>query len=293
MSTYIPIKEIISLELDVTEEINNKNLKDFVLTSLSLNNKIVKNDDLVYVNYIKELKQYQILVIESKYKYAYFQVFEIFYSEKNLSFDLYLCSDFFCLYKNGTFYYYQLIEFATSLEEILEFINKKFNTKIDNYKEIESKYLDELKNRYLLECKASSITNINIKKNHSFKFFIFYLIVLFSFCIDYYLNSSLNSDKNLVVDNERFKFEEFKKKHNFYPLTNDFDDFFGNIKNYNLDLESFEYKQNKTKMVLISNIKENLYLFLNEYKKELISSSISFNENNKNYEVVAYVKLFK
>lgn len=36
MSKYIPIKQIISLEINVSEKIDNENLKDFVLTSLSM-----------------------------------------------------------------------------------------------------------------------------------------------------------------------------------------------------------------------------------------------------------------
>ena len=43
MSKYIPIKQIISLEINVSEKIDNENLKDFVLTSLSINNKIFSN----------------------------------------------------------------------------------------------------------------------------------------------------------------------------------------------------------------------------------------------------------
>ena len=33
MSKYIPIKQIISLEINVSEKIDNENLKDFVLTT--------------------------------------------------------------------------------------------------------------------------------------------------------------------------------------------------------------------------------------------------------------------
>ena len=44
------VEQIISLEINVSEKIDNENLKDFVLTSLSINNKIFSNKDLIYKN---------------------------------------------------------------------------------------------------------------------------------------------------------------------------------------------------------------------------------------------------
>ena len=149
MSKYIPIKQIISLEINVSEKIDNENLKDFVLTSLSINNKIFSNKDLIYNSHIDKLNQYQMIVIDKNYKYVAFQIFELFYDKKVEGLDLYLCDDFFCLYKNGLFYYYQTIEFSLTIEDFLEFINRKFNTKINNYIKIEKDYLEELKNKYL------------------------------------------------------------------------------------------------------------------------------------------------
>ena len=142
MSKYIPIKQIISLEINVSEKIDNENLKDFVLTSLSINNKIFSNKDLIYNSHIDKLNQYQMIVIDKNYKYVAFQIFELFYDKKVEGLDLYLCDDFFCLYKNGLFYYYQTIEFSLTIEDFLEFINRKFNTKINNYIKIEKDYLE-------------------------------------------------------------------------------------------------------------------------------------------------------
>ena len=55
MSKYIPIKQIISLEINVSEKIDNENLKDFVLTSLSINNKIFSNKDLEQIIHMLRL----------------------------------------------------------------------------------------------------------------------------------------------------------------------------------------------------------------------------------------------
>ena len=161
MTKFISSDQIITLELDVSEEIDNNSLRNFVLTSLNLNNKEYLANDLIYTTYIKELKQYQILLINNKFSKAEFQVFELFYKDKAEGLDLYLCDKFFCLYKNGVFYYYQAIEFSLTIDEFLDFISKKFNTNVNNYKKIEVEELEKLKNEYLQNKKKSSLKNIN------------------------------------------------------------------------------------------------------------------------------------
>lgn len=293
MSKYIPNKQIISLEINVSEKIDNKNLKDFIFTSLSINNKKFSNNDFIYNTHIDKLNQYQIIVIDKNYKYVVFQIFELFYDKKAEGLDLYLCDDFFCLYKNGLFYYYQTIEFSLTIEDFLEFINRKFNTKINNYIKIEKDYLEELKNKYISKNIKTTLKNINIKNDNSFKFYIIYILILLILGIYFYLNKEELSLNKEMVSNQNLEFENFKKEHNFLSLGDDFDSILENIKLHNLDLQIFEYKQSKIKIVISSQMKENLYLFLEEYKKALLSSSVYFDENKQKYEATAYVNLLK
>ena len=288
MSKYIPIKQIISLEINVSEKIDNENLKDFVLTSLSINNKIFSNKDLIYNSHIDKLNQYQMIVIDKNYKYVAFQIFELFYDKKVEGLDLYLCDDFFCLYKNGLFYYYQTIEFSLTIEDFLEFINRKFNTKINNYIKIEKDYLEELKNKYLSKNIKTTLKNINIKNDNSFKFYMIYVFILFILGMYFYLNTEELSFDKEIINNQNLEFERFKKEHNFLSSGDAFDEILENI-----DLQILEYKQSKIKIILSSQIKENLYLFLQEYKKSLLSSSVYFDENKQKYEATAYVNLLK
>ena len=293
MSKYIPIKQIISLEINVSEKIDNENLKDFVLTSLSINNKIFSNKDLIYNSHIDKLNQYQMIVIDKNYKYVAFQIFELFYDKKVEGLDLYLCDDFFCLYKNGLFYYYQTIEFSLTIEDFLEFINRKFNTKINNYIKIEKDYLEELKNKYLSKNIKTTLKNINIKNDNSFKFYMIYVFILFILGMYFYLNTEELSFDKEIINNQNLEFERFKKEDNFLSSGDAFDEILENIKRHNLDLQILEYKQSKIKIILSSQIKENLYLFLQEYKKSLLSSSVYFDENKQKYEATAYVNLLK
>lgn len=293
MQDYIPLEQIISIEIAVSEKIDDKNLKDFVLTSLKLNNKDYNKNDLIYATYIEELNQYQIIIINNQYRQGTFQVFELFYEKKSKGIDLYLADDFFCLYKNGTFYYYQTIEFILKIEEFLEFINKKFNTEINNYKRIEKTYFEELRNKYSLRNEKTSIKNINTKNNNSFKFYIIYLFLLISLSSYFYTNQhNLTKIKN-SIDNNALELEKFKKERLFVSFENDFEKILENIKKYDLNLLLLEYKENSVKIILTTTIKENLYLFLDEYKKGLISSSVNFDENKKTFETIIHVNLSK
>lgn len=293
MTKYISSDQIITLELDVSEEIDNNSLRNFVLTSLNLNNKEYLANDLIYTTYIKELKQYQILLINNKFSKAEFQVFELFYKDKAEGLDLYLCDKFFCLYKNGVFYYYQAIEFSLTIDEFLDFISKKFNTNVNNYKKIEVEELEELKNEYLKSKKKSSLKNINKKRNNSFIFYIIYLFLLVYVFIYYIEQNSTNNVEKPIQNTSNLDYEKFKKEHTFISLENDFNKIFESINKHSLEIISFEYKKAKIKMILNSQIKDDLYLFLNEYKKSLISSSVYFDEKKELYEVSAYVNLYK
>ncbi len=293
MTKYISSDQIITLELDVSEEIDNNSLRNFVLTSLNLNNKEYSANDLIYTTYIKELKQYQILLINNKFSKAEFQVFELFYKDKAEGLDLYLCDKFFCLYKNGIFYYYQAIEFSLTIDEFLDFISKKFNTNVNNYKKIEVEELEKLKNEYLQNKKKSSLKNINKKRNNSFIFYLIYLFLLIYICIYYIEQNSTNNVEKPMSNTSNLDYEKFKKEYTFVSLENDFNKIFESINKHSLQIVSFEYKKAKIKMILNSQIKDDLYLFLNEYKKSLISSSVYFDEKKELYEVRAYVNLYK
>ena len=293
MINYISTEQIFSLELDVSEEIDNNSLKNFVTTSLNLNNKEYSNNDLIYATYLQELKQYQIILIDNNFTNAEFQVFELFYDDISEGVDLYLTDKFFCLYKNGVFYYYQAIEFSLTIEEFLDFINKKFNTKVNNYKKIKADELEELKDKYSQRNKKSNLRNINKRKNNSFIFYLIYLFILVYICIYYIEQNSSQKIENPTTNTQSLNYEEFKKEHTFVSLENDFNGILENLNKYSLQIISFEYKKPKIKIILNSQIKDNLYLFLKEYKKSLISSSIYFDEKKELYEVTAYVNLYK
>ncbi len=288
MLDYTFCDEIKSLFIDVSEEIENKNLKKFIFTSLKLNNFEINKNDFVHVNFISELKQYQVLVLPNQYKNVIFQIFELFYSEKNNlnKFDLYFTNDFFCLYKNAKFYYFQNIESQFEINELIEYINKKFMLKIDNYKIIDNSELDELKNSYLEKKFQNRLENFNKKDNYSFKIYLVYLIViLVSFM---FFGENKDEIKNsFIVENE---FDKLKNEYVFSSFNADFGFLTKLLQKHNLNLKSLECKENKIKISFYTTLKPNIYSLFEDLKDRLISQEINYLENEKIYESIIYVK---
>lgn len=293
MSNFAQANEIKSLFIDVSEEIENKNLKKFIFTSLKLKNLLVNKNDFVHINFISELKQYQILIFPTHYINATFQIYELFYLDKKESdsFDLYLAEDYFCLYKNGEFYYYQNIESEILINDLIEYINKNFSLKIDNHKIINNAYEEELKNDYLEKTLNNKLINFNSKNSYGFWIFLFYILMLILSSSLFFLNNQIDSEnKNEIVSDS---YDKLKNEHFFISFSSNFNELSDLLNKYNLNLKTLEYKENRLKVVLSTPIKSDIYSFFSELKTNLISHDINYFENEKTYESTIYVKLSK
>lgn len=291
MLEIAPNNQIKSLLVDVSEEIENKNLKKFVSTTLNLNNIVLNKNDFLYINFISEINKYQILIFPKEFKYMVFQIFEQLYVDKNINkYDLYLTESFFCLYKNGSFYYSQKLESKVIIEDLISYLNKIFSIKIDSYQFIDEFQQKKLEKKYLESNEKNIIQNFNIKNSHSFKIYLFYLFLIFSFCAVVFQNKLENSQKEDSEINIKNDFEKLKKEHLFNSFSNFFNELFQIFVKYDFDLESFEYKENSLKIVFSSSLKTNIYSFFNEIKEKLISQEISYLEKEELYKAVVYVK---
>lgn len=63
---YSPARKLILLEIEVSEKIDNKNLKNFIFTNFKLKNITTNKNDKTFLIYIKELKKYQIFILNRK-----------------------------------------------------------------------------------------------------------------------------------------------------------------------------------------------------------------------------------
>jgi hypothetical protein len=291
MLEIAPNNQIKSLLIDVSEEIENKNLKKFVSTTLNLNNIVLNKNDFLYINFISEINKYQILIFPKEFKYMVFQIFEQLYIDKNINkYDLYLTESFFCLYKNGSFYYSQKLESKVIIEDLISYLNKIFSIKIDSYQFIDEFQQKKLEKKYLESNEKNIIQNFNIKNSHSLKIYLLYIFLLFSFCAVVFENKLENSQKEDSEINIKNDFEKLKKEHLFNSFSNFFNELFLIFVKYDFDLESFEYKENSLKIVFSSSLKTNIYSFFNDIKEKLISQEISYLEKEELFKAVVYVK---
>lgn len=294
MLNFVLSNKIKSIAIDVSEEIDNKNIKKFIFTSLKLNKHNINKDDFVHINFINELKQYQILIFPNNYKHTIFQIFNQFYVNKKdlASFDLYITKEFFCLYKNEKFYYYQTLESEILVDDLVEYINKIFSIKVDTFKIIDEIYLEELKNSYLEKSFKNELLNFNGKKDFSFGIYLIYILILILFSIYFYISYKKNSE-NFNEVNSQNSIEKIKNEHYFVSFSSEFSEFMNLAQKYNLNLKTFEYRVDKAKVVICSSSKSDIYSFFNELKTRLISHDLNYFENEKIYESTVYVKFSK
>lgn len=294
MNTIANCDEIKYLLIPVTQEINKSSLSEFIYTSLESNNVDYSADDYIFINYLKQSKQYQVFVSNKKFKHLIIEIFRVYYFDKKHieSSDLFICNNFIVIYKNSKFCYFQKIDYKLDADELIKFIEKKQKLKIDNIYKINNEQLEKLKIDFLKKYKNSELININEKTNISFKIYTFYLLFIFIFTGIYYFNTT--NDLSHIKQSQNKTLEDFRRQKeelSYITFENKFDFIITNLKKYDLKLHSINYKKEKLKLIFSSKIKENIYLFLELYKRKLVSSSILFDEKEKDYECTANVKI--
>ncbi|WP_419673750.1 hypothetical protein ACN2C0_08775 [Aliarcobacter butzleri] len=292
MKKILPQEKLTLLEIEVSEKIDNKNLKNFIYTNFKLKNITTNKNDKTFLIYIKELKKYQIFILNEKYDFFEFQVFEQFYENKEEfgKVDLYLNEDFLCLYKNSKIYYYQKLNQIIQKDELIEFLNKKLQINIDNFKQIDKNEIEKLKNSYLEKNIKQNLSFLNLNQDYGFVFFVLYLFVVLIF--SFFIFS--NEEKIEQIENkEEINIDILKHKYKFQSFQEKLDLIFQDINTNSLDLQSLEFKQNRLKLILTSSKKEDLYQFLEKNNKNITFSSINLLENSNLYEAVIDAKIFE
>lgn len=293
MNNFSSLENLTLFEIEVTQKISDSNIRNFLLSFFKIQNFTYKDTDKIFLSYIDELKIYQLLIFSEEKRYFDFQLFEEYYKEIKVenSIDLYICNNFFCLYKNGEFYYLQKIILEISNDELFEYINNKFDNKINEYKFITEDEIIQLRERYLNNPKKKELKLTTLKKNYGFYFYIVYIFILINVAVLFFLFDFNVEEKTNNID-ANLQIEILKKEHQFLSFEEKISLLLKKIDSNNLDLTSLEFNQNRLKIVLNSSNKESIYSFLEENKAIFLSSSINFLENKNLYEVVVNVKLF-
>ena len=279
--------DIMVVDIEVTEKIDYRYLKSFVLSNLKLKNISLENSDKLYVNYLEYAKEYQVFVVNSQFSFFDFEVFYTYYENRDFEgFELLICSNFFVIFKDKRFFYYQKINQDLNQDDFVKFLNKKFNINISSIKIVSKDEFEKLKKDFINKNQINTkyinkegLKYIDLKANFSFYIYIFYLLSVLFFGYYFY-----NTYFNIVEKKEEpIDFEAIKSKIAFNSFEEKFYVISKNIDKNRLVLNSFDYRHGTGKIVVSSSNKQNIDKFL-ESCDNVISSSTHFIEESKIFE---------
>lgn len=295
MNSFANYDNVESLLIDVSCEINKQNLKEFVYTSLSLNNIPLSSKKKVSAFYLNSVNQYQIIIYDKKYKFVFFEIFSLYVNKKvkDEEYVLFLNKNFIVIFFGQKFYYFQKFEYKIDFNDLTEYFYKKLNIKIDKVYKFDCGSVENLKKEYIKKTKISIFKNLNEKRVYFNYFYVLYLLTLCALLFYYYENSVFQYNKKIKQDKQNKENELLiqKQKYTYKPFYDELNYVLLQSKNNNLKIQNFSYTQKNLSLVFNSKDKQNIYLFLNSFRSRLISNSIEYNESLKLYKCIISIHL--
>lgn len=291
MLEFLNLTNLIIIDLEVSEKIENKNLKNFLSTALKLKNINLEAKNKILFNYIEELNEYQIIIAKDEFLYFEFQIFDIYLKDKKQNkYELIFTEEFFCIYKEQEFYYIQKQNADVSKDDFLEFLNKKFNIQIDEYFEFNKVELEDLKKTFLDSKEKKSLKYFNRKKDYGFFIFTFYIFLIITSFFSY--KNLYQIEENTTINNEILTSEVIEKKFEFKSFQKELKIIVKKIQDLNLTILQIQFNQNILKLQIISNNKDDIYKFLEDENLAFLSSNIDFLED-ENFKADIDVQIFE
>ena len=112
---------------------SKKNLKSFISTFFELKNINLSSNSKIVLNYIKELKIYQILLIKEKFNNLEIELFYKLLENNEKEFISFIYEKYFLIFKNNKIYYIQNIDENIDNRELLSYLNKNFKITFDTF----------------------------------------------------------------------------------------------------------------------------------------------------------------
>lgn len=281
MNTIALKNDFKTLEIESNEEIKRKNLKDFILTSLYINEQDSYEKKAIYVNYLYLSNKYQLFIAFPNTKHFVFELFSNIC--KKSKYTLVICESFFCVYVNCKFYFYKDLDYELSDEKLIEFVSFNLSINIDEIIHVSSDELNSLISSYNQNKIESILIDINKTKEYGFIYFLLYLLVLLVVSTTYINYTKIENEKIAQLQKQKY-LQNLKNKRDemsFISFHDRFIFFYENIKKYDLELVNFKYINNRFEFLISTDNKCKIFKFLDIYKSKIISSSLQF--DNKRY----------
>jgi len=289
---YVNSSNIKTLSIKTTEQIEKKNLHNFILTSINSNNITLTLNSFYYCTYIKASMLYEIIVFNSfnvdKFIFEPFLLMGFYDSKKkNNSIDLFILDNFFALYIDQNFITFKKIE-NVKLEDIKLYLTQTYNINIDNIIYLNKSEFRQIRANYFINYHAN--TNFNYKlstKDNSFLSLNIFIVICSMIFIYFSYSKIMATNDNYVVLKNLTPIEKqylsMKEKYSKYD-TKVFDktiELFKYIKLYKITILNFNYKNYKLYISIMHQNKKNLFDFLTVYEDATVKKLEYLEDKNK------------
>lgn len=267
----IKFEQLDSFIENVTEEISDSNLFLFTKTTFEKNHFNFNNNLKIITSYLNFTNEYFFIFYkENKKSFIEFEYLNLL-ADNSLN-KLIIYNGYFFLFQKKDFYYYQEIDEDFKDAEIKEFVEKRFNFKVDKMEFVTKKEVEKLKNKQKL-----LKSNLNYLKK-SIPLSLFYALFLSSLLIPciygFYSNYEHNLDYDKRISSLQNKINKkamIKKEIYTYEKLSQL---FFNLKSKNIKALSFNYKNSKIDLLIQSKNKKSLYEFFKTCKKLFVNSMV-------------------
>jgi len=258
----IPFSNITRITKNVTEQISQKYLKSFLITTINQENLPKTKTSKIIYQFIEKSNSYEIYLFQTKHKKALleFQLFEKYQNsleDFHQKYQLFITHTFFTLYFDGKFI--SAIEnknYTTS--DIIKFVQFNYKITIDEIIEVSDEEMKKLKQH---SSNLQSFHFTNLQSSYESYYFLFYLVVILLASLYYYNINYNTSTKNPLPNSISEQPYENQKiaSHITQTITH--------LHHKNIKLEDLNY--NKKLFLKVKSTHQNLYDFLAIYKKNM------------------------
>ena len=300
---FISASSIKTITIDVTEEINQNFLKDFIRTTLETNNITIDNDTYISYNFIQNNSLYEIYIIHSSLDNITIapDILTIFYKNKDTkSIDLFILKDFFVIYKKEELYSFKYFKESSEYEDIKSYVTQTYKLKLDNIYKIDEDKFNQLKLLHSNQNSTTKKSSFNkLKKNNSFFVFtIFTFISIIIFLIFSYSTYTNTQDTLLSkLTTVKNKYQQIKQKQhsqsepvNHNKISSKLIELFKYIKLENLTTQKISYESKIVSLALLHIKKDKLLNFLTIYPTNTTIESIKFLQEQEIYKMVIKIE---
>ncbi len=276
-NNIIEFDEVNFLIQSVSEEINRANLFMFTKTLFQKNHLPFHKDFKIIYSFMHYSKEYFILYYKSKnIQTLEFEYFKEYLDNKSNTLILY--KEYFFIFENENFYYYQKINQDIDKSDIEEYISKRFNFKINKTFFIDDENFEKLKDR-----SNNSLIKLNYLKRVT-NLNIFYLLVLFSlispFILGYYYKYKSEEDYQNKINQLQNKINKKmlvkKEDYLYFKIAK----LFKSLDEKNIKILEIDYKDKRINLKIQSLSKENFYTFFKSCKKLFVNRLIYKKKEN-------------